>query len=225
MRTFFNRCAPRPNFLAPRKRPQLKRNVEARQTGSRVQFGHRYIMNAVRAVTDDAADLFDPHFAAVIVLASAARTEPRANDREDNGLKTEPVIRGERTVYENVPDSCHLERAERALPMAAFSSLAEKWVAFPFGLRIRTPSAVVPRTFLALAVLRTLRARTGAFRRLTRGGNMIEPRRGCKGSARPAFRAVQKVVPSGEFFGDLVEMGGPRPSLSRAGVEPRRKWR
>lgn len=57
---------------------ELERHVEAGQPGVGIRFGLGYVVDAVGAVADDPADLVDPHLAAVVVLARAARREPAA---------------------------------------------------------------------------------------------------------------------------------------------------
>jgi hypothetical protein len=119
-------------------------------------------MNAIGAFPNYPANLLKPDFPAVIGFTRAARRKPRANDREDDRLKISLIVVGKGTVYENVPSAHSDARAARTLEIAASSCGTEKCVARPFGLRMRTPSEVVPNTFevLRLATLEVLRLTT-----------------------------------------------------------------
>src|SRR5271166_2081005 len=93
----------------------------------------------------------------------ATRRVAGADDREDESLEVDLVIGRKRTVDENVPALHRDERMARALAIAACSSFAEKWVALPFGFRMRTPSSVIPSTLSLLAGFCSRFAPCGSF--------------------------------------------------------------
>jgi hypothetical protein len=131
----------------PEKEPEFERHIEARQTRVRVRLGLGNVVDGIGAPTDDSADLLKPDFPAIIGFAGATRREAGAHDSKDDSLEMVLIVSGERTVYENVSPAHPEERAARTLEIAASSSETVKCVARPFGLRMRTPSNVVPKTF------------------------------------------------------------------------------
>ena len=97
-------------------------------------------MNAVTAFGDDPANLLDAHFAGVIVFGGTTRGEARTDDGEDDRLEMVSVIWREGTVDENVPKIHPACLPARARATASRNSFCVKWVAFPLGFRMRTPS-------------------------------------------------------------------------------------
>jgi hypothetical protein len=104
-------------------------------------------VDAVRALANNSADLLETNFSSVIGFSRATRCEAGAHDGKYYGFEMGSIVVGEGTVYENVPSAHPDVRADRTLEIAASSCGTVKCVARPFGLRMRTPSEVVPSTF------------------------------------------------------------------------------